>query len=298
MMDWDDLKYFIAVARTGSLSAAARDLATHQPTVGRRLHALEARLGARLFHRQARGYALSDTGRSILEAAGTMETAAALIERLVTGEDARVSGTVRISVTDEIGVLWLTPTLVGLTADYPGIDLAIEVSPQVADLSRFKADLAIRLFHTKEPELVTQKVARLAFGLFGAPAYLARKGTPRTLADLREHSFVDFDEGLRHLPECRWLEEITGRRAIAFRSDNTHARSAATATGLGLAILPIFAAANQPGLVRVLPKAPIPKRDVWLATHPDLRGVARVRTTLDFLAAAFRRDRTVFDPET
>lgn len=296
-MDWDDLRYFLAVAETGSLSAAARQLGSHQPTVGRRIQTLEEHLGARLFKRHARGFSLNQTGQSVIDAVRAMAESATTVERRVTGRDARLTGRVRISAVDAIATLWLTPVLAKLQALHPGIEIVLTPASHSADLTRLEADIAIRLFRPTDGQLVARRVAALAFGLFAAPAYLEQHGTPEREKDLARHALIDFDDRLSHLPESQWLSRASDGRPPVFRSESTLTRAAAAAAGIGISVLSLYGVAGQLGLLRILPKAKIPKRDIWLVTHADLKQSARMRATLDFLAESFRRDRAIFDPD-
>lgn len=295
-MDWDALRVVLAVAEGGSFSAAARRLRISQPTVGRRIADIEARLSTRLFDRSARRMTLTPAGEIMVEAARRMEAEADAVSRQLAGHDRQLTGSVRISSTEGLGVGWLTPRLAGLRETLPGIDIEMVIDNAAVNLSKREADIAVRLRHDRtegrhgfddQPTLVGRKVGVLAFGLYAAAAYLDRHGAPRTSADLAVHQTIGFDEGEARLDYAAWYSGLTQPARAAYRSNNLLAQIAAAKAGWGIAIIAKVLADAEPDLRPVLPALRIPTLDIWLVTHADLQQTARIRAVVDALAELF-----------
>lgn len=287
-LNWDNIRYFLAAARTQSLSAASRALGGNQPTVGRRIDALEAQLGLRLFQRHSGGLTLTEEGRRLLAAAELMEEGAADVRRASQCNDEALAGTVRISAPEGLGVCVLAPRLPELYRRYPLLDIVLEPASASADLKRGQADVALRLFRPDADDLVSRRLGEMGFGLYASNDYLTQHGMPQSAAELPQHAFVAYGDGLQELQENLWLGELMGRGRCLLRSDNTLARLAALAAGTGIGVMPHLLMAGQPGCMRVLPELEAPGRTLWLVVHGDLRHVARMRATLDFIEEVFR----------
>jgi len=193
-LNWSSLKDFLAVAECGSLSEAARRYGVSQPTLTRRIAALESSLGAELFRRSPRGLELTEAGEAVVEPARQMEREAQALELAVSGRDRALAGTVRITATEGLAVEWLTPALADFREQHPRIDLEIIVRNTALNVLRREADIAIRLGRPQQMELVTRRVGELVLGLYASRAYLEELGTPRTRDELAEHRGVAFDE--------------------------------------------------------------------------------------------------------
>lgn len=285
-LDWSALRDFLTVAETGSLSGAARRLGVSQPTLTRRMAALEERFQTELFRRSPRGLELTEAGESILEPARQMEQEVQAVELAVTGRDRALAGTVRITATEGIAIEWMTPRLAAFTAAHPAIEVQLLVQNTVLDLLRREADIAVRLGRPRQPDLVGKKVAELSFGLYASRDYLDRHGRPRELDDLRHHRGVCFDEGLKQRGAGAWLEDALGRGSIVFRSNSLLAQLAAIRSGCGIGGQASFLTEVDPSLEPVLPDQRV-DLDIWLVTHAGLRRSARIRAVFDFLAERF-----------
>lgn len=281
-LDWDNVRYFLAAARTRSLSAASRALNSNQPTVGRRIDALEAQLGLRLFQRHSGGLTLTEDGQRLLTAAELMEEGAADAIRACQPDGQSIAGTVRIAAPEGLGVCVLAPRLPELYQRYPLLDVTLEPSVASADLKRGQADIALRLFRPTAADLVSRRLCAMGFGLYASAEYVARNGAPGSLDALPQHAFVAYGDGLREQEENAWLEGLMGRGRCVFRSDNTLARLSALAAGAGIGVMPHLLMAQQ-NCVRVLPQHEAPARTIWLVVHGDLRHVARMRAVMDFV---------------
>lgn len=287
-LDWDDIRYFLAAARTGSLAAASRQLGSHQPTVGRRIDSLEKRLGVRLFQRHAQGLTLTEEGHHIMQAAEAMGEAAATLQRASKFEDEEIRGCVRIAAPSGLAVHLIAPALPQFHERFPRLDVVVQPSISSADLTHGEADVAVRLYRPSANDLVVKRAGTMAFGLYGAPAYLRQHGTPRNVADLSGHHFIGYGTQLCQLEENRWLESMTDDACYLLRSDDTHTRLAAAEAGLGLAVLPSFLARRPSQLQQILKTVKAPRKSIWLVVHRDLRHLARVRAALDWLDDLFK----------
>ena len=295
--DWDDYRYFLATAQTGSLSGAARELRTNQPTVGRRIAALEEVLGVRLFHRHARGMSLTEAGARMLHSVQTMEEAALAAGRAVTGEDASLAGTVRISAPESIGSLFVAPRLGRLNGRYPAIQIVLQLTAHTADLLRNEADIAVRLFRPTAADLVARRVGQVPFALYASPKYLNAAPALVAPADLAQHPQIGYDDEYVHLPEAEWQAGYARGARWSLHSNSAFARAGGAAAGMGVALLPSVVGEIWPGLVRVLPNDAPEPREAWLVVHKDLRYVARIRVVLDFLAEIFEETRSPAAPQ-
>jgi DNA-binding transcriptional LysR family regulator len=283
-LDWEDVRYFVALARRGTLSATARDLRVNHATVARRVTSLEAAVGRPLFDRRADGYALTAEGKAVLDEARAMDEAAlSVLRRLDAGTD--LNGLVRLAIGRVLAERFLIDRLRGFHARYPAIDLEVIGGSRVVSLARREADLALRYGSPKDSDLIARRVATIGFGLYASPAY-------RDKIDAGEvPAFVGFDEESDYIAEAAWLAQQFGERRFALRSSSQTTQAAAARAGFGVALLPRYVAAADPDLVPVSLAARLPEREVWLVIRRDLRNVPRVRALADYLAEVFRRER-------
>jgi DNA-binding transcriptional LysR family regulator len=289
--NWNGLRSFLAIARQGSLQGAARTLGVNHSTVFRRLNALEARLGVRLFDRSPRGYALTVAGEHMLASAERVEDEILGLERRLLGGDVRLSGGLRVTTTDTLVHGLLGPHLRAFQAAYPAIELELITGNAFFDLSKREADVALRPSRHPGDAMVGRRLAGIAVGLYGARDYLAVRGRPGSPAELAGHALITGDASLGHLTATRWLAERTPAGAPVLRCNSWLSQFAAARAGLGLAALPCFLADPSPELVRILPPEPALAGELWLLTHADLRRTARVRAFMETLARSLRRER-------
>lgn len=293
-VDWGLYHYFLAVADTGSLTAAARRLGVSQPTVGRQIQALEETLGVRLFDRASSGYVLTAAGEAIVAPARIIEEQALAIERRVAGEDGRLEGRVRISAAEGLATYWLAPRLPELKQCYPGLEIELIVGSSALDLMRRQADIVLRIGEPCSDELVGRRMGKVHFGLFAAASYLADKGTPTSLDQLAEHEVIESAGAIAELAQARRVREIAGSASAGVYCDNLVTQFAALQAGVGLMALPLYMASAAPGLQRLLPEDFDLALDLWLLVHRDLRPVARIGVVFEFLADAVCRDKGRF----
>jgi DNA-binding transcriptional LysR family regulator len=284
--DWDDVRYFLAVARAGTLARAARDLGVDQTTVGRRVAALEEAVGARLFDRASTGYVLTTAGARVVEAAEAMEASAGEVEARALGADARLAGTVRVATTESLAEHFIVGALTRVRAVHPEIDVVLATGWRSVSLLRREADVAVRLVRPNHPRLSGRRLASFALRLYAAPSYVAARGEPR--GSLDGHDLLVYEEALGGGSRKPLLGEAIDRARIALQANSATVLVRAAVEGLGIVELPSYVGDPHARLVRVLPERQVPC-SVWLVLHQDLRRTARVRVVCEAFAAAFTK---------
>ena len=274
-MNWDDIRVFLAIARTGTLGAAGRSIAQSQPTMGRRLRALEASLGHALFQRTADGFVLTDEGSALLLHADSMEREAMAISRELDGSAARLEGLLRVSASDWFGMHVLAPLCAAFTNRHPGVTIELITDARLYSLARREADLVARIVPFDEPDVVQRHLMHVPYAV-----YVAREKA--TTGDAPTH-LVTMDTGFSDMPDATWLREAFPQARVAFRSNNRHVQAIACAAGVGAAVLPRPLGDSHPGLKPLAGASSPPGRDVWLGYHRDLRRLPRLRALLDWL---------------
>ncbi len=282
--NWDDLRLFLAVAHSGTLSGAARVLGVNHSTVFRRIGAFEEALGVRLFERLPNGYLLTPAGEELHEGALRVEDEIAGLSRKVTGQDLRLSGTVRVTTIDMLAFGLLPRHLAGFRQLYPGIEIELIVGNATLSLSRREADVALRVGNEPPESLVGRRAGRLVFATYASAGYCSKN--PET--DLAQHDWIGFDA--EHAALVRRFSSFLPQVKPVLRANSVAAALAAAKAGLGLAPLPCGIADLEPDLVRVAPLPDDFSLDLWLLTHEDLRRTARIRAFLDFLADALMKE--------
>jgi len=273
----------LAVARAGSLAGAARTLELRHSTVFRRIEQAEARLGARLFERSRSGWSPNTQGEAVARAAAEMESAALGAERAISGADARLEGTIRIATSELLAGHLLLPLLRPFLAEHPGIEVECDVSNRNVDLTRREADLALRATPQPPDTLVGRRVASMRYAVYASRDVIGRRhGAPV----LQELPWVGFDERIAHFEIAKWFRDALPEVRPRLRLDSMSALMKAGAAGIGAVLLPTFAAAQEPALVRVTAEIVGPEMGLWLLSHPELRGNARVRALAAHLAEA------------
>ena len=286
-MDWDDLRYFAELARTGSLSASARTLRVDHSTVARRITSLEEALGIRLFDRLPRGYVLTPEGEQIRERVERLEEDVFALQRTVQGRGPGLSGTVRVSAPPAFASLFLSPRLGLLRERHPDIVLELSGSNVSVSLTRREADIALRLARPEGSSLVTRKVATAGYGLFASRAHAGGR-EPATM------DLLGYEESLEHVPQQQWLRRFARGRPFVFRTSDLVGLHSAVRAGLGAAVLPFFVTGNDPDLV-CIQREGVPARDVWLVVHEDVRRSPRVRAVMDVLVEILGRERVLLE---
>ena len=288
-LNWDHLRSFLAVLEGGSLSAAARALGLTQPTVARHIELLEASLAAKLFSRAPSGLTPTDTARRLEPRAREMAMAAAALERAAQGAPEHLSGLVRIAASNVVGAEVLPSILRDLRAEERGLCFEIELSDSPSDLLRREADIAVRMTPPSQKALVARHVGDARLGLHAHVEYLAQRGRPYALTDLKGHDLIGFDREIeaarRIIPGAVFLQ----RDQFAYLTDNHLAQLAAIRAGCGIGVCQTGLAARDPALERLFADEFDYPMQIWIVMHEDLRRDQRMRRVFNHLASAFAR---------
>ena len=281
--DWNDLKSFLAVARSGRLTVAAARLGLDHTTLSRRVAALEHGLKARLFDRSPSGYTLTEQGLRLMPIAEEMERLALGAEEMVGGSAANVSGTVRIGSPEGFGSYFLAPRIAALNERFPQLTPQLVAAPAVFSLARREADVVVSVSRPPAGRLTVSRLIDYDLALYAAPSYLSANPPIESAAGLCRHRFVSYIGDLLHFPELDFLQHVAPECATSVESSNLVAQLRATLAGAGLCVLPAFLARGEPGLVRVLADEVSLTRSLWLIVHQDLGELARVKAVVRFV---------------
>jgi DNA-binding transcriptional LysR family regulator len=292
--DWDDLKSFLAIARSGRLTAAAARLGLDHSTLSRRLGALEHALKAKLFERSPSGYTLTEQGRRLLPIAEEMERLAIGAADAVGGSAASVEGVVRIGSPEGFGSYFLAPRIGGLRDLYPRLTVQLVAASAVFSLSKREADIVISVTRPPAGRLTVAKLIDYDLALYAAPAYLAAHPPIASADDLAAHRFVSYIGELLHFPELDFLQHVAPGGATSLESSNLVAQLKATLAGAGLCVLPAFLAGEETGLVRVLAGEVCLTRSLSLIVHQDLAELARIRAVVRYIREQVAGARSIF----
>ncbi|MFS7187430.1 LysR family transcriptional regulator [Serratia proteamaculans] len=282
-MDWNDLRYFLCVARHASLTGAAQELGVSQSTVARRVAALEESLGTALFVRHATGYYLTDNGHDVLARAEQVEVRIFELEKGSSSLDATVAGVVRLATAETMATRIIIPALPLLAARYPRLRLELITGIGMVDLPRYQADLALRLVRPEHGNLVIQKLGNMASAVYANQDYLTRYSP-------EERRFICWDKTYAHLPAAQWMEKHGHSHDPVLTTNSVATQYAAAKMAIGLAVLPCFMVRNDDRLVQTQMPKDVFTEELWLVAHADVRASARVRAISEFLQDIFRKE--------
>ena len=283
-MDWNDLRYFLAVARHGSTLAAGRSLRTSQTTVARRIAALEQVLGIALFERRQAGYALTPAGEGLLDHAKRVETAANGFGEASAALTRDTSGTVRITTQEIFAVTLLAPILRELHERHPEILIELDDSQDFRDLGEGEADIALRsAIGDLGGGVVGRRICDDDWTLYCSRGYAAEHGVPHTRAQLRKHAFIGGGGPKLWRAYSAWLRDLGLEDKVIMHHASAMGMMSAIRSGLGIAVLPCIVADDDPDLIQCVPPKEGHGRTMWLVTHERVRRTPRVRTVIDFL---------------
>lgn len=286
-MNWDDLRFVLALSRAGTLARAARELKVDHTTVGRRIEAIEADLGVRLFTRATTGYVPTAEAERLWADIRDVEEAVLALQRGAHAQHDALDGSVRITAPETFGACYLASRLASFGRQHPGLTIELVAGGEVLDLARREADVAVRFFRSRHANLVVRRVGEITHALYAAEEYLARR--PLTSPDdLPHHPILTPTPGA-NVVETAWLERITRGARPAFVTNLTAGLVEAARAGAGIAVLPRYLADRDPTLRR-LPMPDEPREPIWITVHRDVRQARRVRTLLDFLSARIKQD--------
>ncbi|MBN9137310.1 LysR family transcriptional regulator [Phyllobacterium sp.] len=282
-MSWDDVRIFLAVARSGQILGAAKRLGVNHATVARRLTALENDINTKLLTRRTNGCELTHAGEEFLLSAERMEAEMLSIRSSLGDADVSISGSVRIGAPDGFGVSFLAPRLATLTARYPDLKIQLVPVPRSFSLSRREADIAITVDRPDQGRLVAKKLVDYTLCLYASRSYLAAHPAPRSIEDLAAHRLVGYVDDLVISPSLNYAPEITREWRPAFEISSAIGQVEAVKAGAGIGILHTFIAREYPDLVPVLPERTI-HRSYWLAYHESVRTLRRITAVSSFIS--------------
>ncbi len=288
-VDWDDYRIFIALAEAGSLTQAGKDLGVTHTTVLRRINALEERLSVRLFKRHTSGYTLTAPGERMLETVLHLKDDIYQAERMIMGEDVRLSGTIKISTTDTIAGYWLPPYIKAFKARYPDIVIDLNITTRHINLSKREADIVIPAINRQPDYMIGRVLEPIRFNIYGHKDYIKSHniGAAVTPQDFKKYDFLLPNEALAEIPPNIYVRKHIEEGNIAATADKISALYYLCCQSLGLAPLPSYLGESQPDLVALmtLPEA-VQKNAIWILTHPDLRHTARIKAFMEFMREA------------
>lgn len=287
-LDWSLVRAFLAVAETGSLSAAARQLAQSQPTLGRQIKLLEDHLGLALFERRPRGLALTETGASLLEPAQAMRAAFGQLELAAAGQDAALRGTVRITASQVVAHYVLPPIIANIRRQEPDIQIELVPTDASENLLYREADIAVRMYRSQQLDVVTKHVADAHLGVFAAHSYLERRGAPETPQDLMQHDLVGYDRDDRIIQAMRAQGWPAGRDWFAVRCDDQTTYLQLLRHGCGIGFSQLSISGRDPLMAQVLPTLGLEPLEVWLAAPEAMRRTPRIRRVWDLLEVGLK----------
>ena len=287
---WDDVRFFLAVGRAGSLSGAARVLGVGHVTVGRRIALFEKRLGVTLLNRTPDGFTVTSAGDAILRQCMAMENAALDLERIAVGRDSLVAGSVRVTTTEALAYQVVAPAIATLRQAHSGLQIDLVGGVRSLDVARRDADLAVRFARPSTRDLICRKLGEVGFTLYASKRYLTRAGTPKRGQGLAGHDLITFTGAPAAISPVFLGESLDGAR-IALRCDNPLVQRAAVANDVGIAELACFLGDCFPDVTRVWPHEAPARRTVWLILHEDMRRSARIRAVSAAITESFRHQR-------
>ena len=286
---WELYRSFLGVLKEGSLSGAARALGVAQPTIGRHIAALEKALGLALFTRSPTGLLPTESALALRSHAEAMESTAAALIRTASSHGAGVRGVVRITASEVIGVEVLPPIVGRLHAEHPELKIELVLTNRVQDLLRREADIAVRMTPPRQETLVARRIGRIELGLHATQQYLARRGTPKTTAELAQHSIIGFDQPNAFIRSVGKSLPAFSRDLFSFRTDSDLAQLALIRSGAGIGLCQVPLARRDATLVRVLTRQISLPLETWITLHEDLRNRPSCRVTFEALVAGLTR---------
>jgi DNA-binding transcriptional LysR family regulator len=292
-MNWDDVRIFLAVARTGQILAASKRLGVNHATLSRRLTALEEALKTRLFIRRTNGCELTAEGDVFLASAERMETEMLAAQANLGRTDTAIAGTVRIGAPDGFGVSFLAPRMGRLIERHPELKIQLVPVPRSFSLSQREADIAITLERPEQGRLISSKLTDYTLGLYASRGYLNLNGTPEDAEALKNHRRIGYVEDLIFSPSLNFTGEVMRNWNAGFEISSAIGQTEAVRSGAGIGILHNYVARQYPDLVRVMPETAI-LRTYWTIFHESARDLARVRIVADFLHELVREERGTF----
>jgi DNA-binding transcriptional LysR family regulator len=292
-LNWDDMRFFLALCRTRSFVAAAHELKVTHSTVARRISVLEAALHTRLFHRTERGCQITSAGEALVPYAERLESTVLNLRERVSGRDDLLSGCIRIGSPDGIGNCFLAARLSRFQKSHPALEVELIPVPIYYSLSKREIDILITVQRPRAGKFIARKLTQYKLGLFASGPYLESRQEIVGREDLRGHRFVGYIDDLLFDRDLRFMAEFCPGVTPIFRTSTVIAQMNAVAAGAGIGVIPYFMAHAEKALVPVLPDHSI-ERGYWLQYNQDSKQIARVRTTIDFIVHQIQSHKDLF----
>ena len=292
---WEDLRYFLSVAKSSNLSKAARQLGVNHSTVFRRIVALEKSLGVRLFERMSGGYILTGAGEEMLASISQVEEEIISLHLRLRGQDHQLTGAIRVTTSDALSQIFLQSYFPGFNQEYPDIQIELNTSNNFSNLSKREADVALRPTRNPPEGLVGRKLCIISWAIYGSKRYLRKYGRPAAPEELAQHRVISTDESLSQIAAIRWLKQYVPDESLVLSSSSVMPMLTAAIAGIGLSPLPCWMGDTEPKLVQVFPPLRENASELWLLTHRDLRHTARIRVFMDYMAVVIAKDRPLFE---
>ncbi|MBX2885549.1 MAG: LysR family transcriptional regulator [Granulosicoccus sp.] len=286
-LNWEDLRFVLKVAQTGSIAAASQALGVNRTTVLRRINQLENNLDYRLFDRMGSGYALAPGAEKLLESAIEVEKTIDELQRRILGKEVLLEGSIRVTTTDSLLITTVVPHLESFRQRHPNIELEVAISNYQLNLSQRDADVAIRPGKNIPDNLVGRQLGTMQFGLYAHASYMEENPSQK----LEDHRWIGMDNPILASPPGKWMQEHVPPSSICIRTDSFVTMRAMAETAMGIALLPQSLAERAPTLIRVLGSEPNLENNIWVVTHPDLQRAARIHAFMEHMFHAVRQNR-------
>ncbi len=290
LFNWNDLVFFLELARQSRLAPTARRLRVDHTTVSRRITELEKDLSTKLFDRKPDGFVLTEQGHRLFVIAERIEQEASTVSLAMGADNATAAGRVRVVAMEGIGAFFLAERFAELATAHPDITVELVTERHLVSLTKREADIFISFVPPTGSRLAVKKLGSFRLALYASRDYIERRGIPKDCSELAAHTFVDYVEDLVAIQPVHWLLDVLEPTNVAFRSSSMHAQQNAVAAGVGIGLLPLFSAKSNPNLIPVLADDAKVYRDVFLSVHEDLQFMARVRIVNRHLAMVVSRD--------
>lgn len=289
MFDWNDLKFFLELARQGRLMPTARRLKVDHTTVSRRISELERDLGIKIFDRKPNGFVLTEDGHKLYHDAVKIEGAALVISEDFHTTPTELAGRVRLTTMEGIAAFYLAEKLIQFNEKHPEIVVELVTERHLVNLSKREADVCISFVPLAGPKLAVKKAGEFTLGLFASSKYIVERGAPASMEELKRHDFIDYVDDLVAIQPVQWLHDVIVPENVVFRSTSMAAQQNAIGAGRGIGLLPFFSAKKDPRLVRLMTDVVV-MRSLFISVHEDIEYMERVRAMLRFLHGTLKSD--------
>jgi len=291
MFNWNDLESFIILSRSGKLNLAAKKLKIEPTTISRRILRLEEKLDVKLFYRSNNQYILTDDGTRLIIFAEKIESEILSINEEFTNKDVNLTGVVRISLPEGLGIEIFTKYLKEFYKEHRDLEIELLADTKARSLSNKEVDISITLSRPKKGKLVSWKLSDYVIQLYGSKEYFTKNKMIDNLEDLTGHKFISYVDDLVDYPELNYLHDSFNNIKILFRSNNLQAQLNAVKEGIGIALLHNFIAKKEKNLIPILPKKIKIKREYWIVIHEDLINIKRIRVVVDFISRVMKLEK-------